>query len=51
MVEAIEYSQGNALDTFWVGNQFGHSTGEASGKEFQIKKFTSYFGTNLSLRF
>jgi len=50
MVEAIDFARRNALDTFWVGSQFSHSTGEASEKEFQIEKFKSYFGSNLGLQ-
>jgi len=49
MVEAIDFARRNALDTFWLGSQFSRSTGEASEKEFQIEKFKSYFGSNLSL--
>lgn len=49
VVEAIDFARRNALDTFWLGSQFSRSTGEASEKEFQIEKFKSYFGSNLSL--
>jgi len=49
MVEAIDFARRSGLNTFWVGNQFSRGTGEASEKEFQIEKFKSYFGSNLSL--